>query len=392
MKAWVLPEYGERSIVEIPHFILEYFGVERHPLMKNHSDSKTLDELKISGSRAHLVFLIIDGLGYQLFKKLKSDGSVPFLASLNSTYLTSTFPSTTATALVSLSTGLVPAKHGILGFKMFLERPYTTMNTIFYTIYGLKGVEVPEDIQKFMPEYYIYESLARGGIRVFSILKKEFIGSPFSRLVHGYIENMPHINEIDLLSQAVRILRKATQRTFISLYTPTLDSLSHTYGPYSDEVTEFMKVLDGLLERLLAPYLDNVQLIITADHGHIDTSFENAVNICEKSMIYRNIVGYPAGEPRAMYLRVRHKKEFIREIKEEYGDKIVVMEIEDVEREGLWGGRLENHFRERVGDIVLVPADRSYVLCTDEPPEVMKMRGRHGGLSIDEMLVPLLFN
>ena len=203
---------------------------------------------------------------------------------------------------------------------------------------------------------------------------------------------MPHINEIDLLSQAVRILRKATQRTFISLYTPTLDSLSHTYGPYSDEVTEFMKVLDGLLERLLAPYLDNVQLIITADHGHIDTSFESAVNICEKSMIYRNIVGYPAGEPRAMYLRVRHKKEFIREIKEEYGDKIVVMEIEDVEREGLWGGRLENSFRERVGDIVLVPADRSYVLCTDEPPEVMKMRGRHGGLSIDEMLVPLLFN
>ncbi len=392
MRAWVLPEYGSRSIVEIPHFITEYFGAERHPLLKNHSDSKTLDFLGIKPEKEYLVLFIIDGLGYQLYKKLKDDNVIPFLASLKDAYLTSTFPSTTATALVSLSTGLVPAKHGILGFKMFLERPYTTMNTIFYTIHGLETTKVPQEPQEFMADYYIYEALARSGVRVYSILKKEFIGSPFSKIVHGYIENSPHVHEIDLLTQVPRILQKAAMRTFISLYTSTLDSLSHTYGPYSEEVFEFMRVLDGLLERLIGPILDRIQILVTADHGHIDTSGGNAINICNSASIYRKIIGFPAGEPRAVYLRVKHKKEFLREIKEEYGDLVSVMEVEDAEKEGLWGGKLENDYRDRVGDIVLIPKEDAYILCKDEAQEVLKMKGRHGGLSIEEMLVPLIFN
>ncbi len=392
MKAWVMPEYGERSIVEIPHFITEYFGAERHPLLDNHSDSNTFETLKIVGSRKNLILFVIDGLGYQLFKRLSEEKVIPFLASLKNTYLTSTFPSTTATALVSLSTGLPPARHGILGFKMFLERPYTTMNTIYYTIQGLESARVPVKPEDFMPEYYVYEPLARKGVKVYSFLKKEFIGSPFSKIVHGYISPLPHLTEIDLLTQSARLLKSTTSRAFVSLYTPTLDSLSHTYGPYSEEVFEYMRMLDALLGRTIKPVLDDTLLIVTADHGHIDTSSKNAVRLCDKSHIYKNIIGFPAGEPRAMYLRVKRKKEFVREVKEEFGELLEVMEVSDVEKKGLWGDDLNEEYRNRVGDVVIIPNDRHFLLCKDESRAVLEMKGRHGGLSIDEMLVPLIFN
>lgn len=391
MRAWVLPEYGKRSIVEVPRFILEYFRADVPPFLKSSIESGVLDFLEISMEKDHLVLLIIDGLGYRLYKKLKEDKVIPFMSSLNDTYLTSTFPSTTATALVSLSTGLVPARHGILGFKMFLDRPYTTMNTIFYTVHGLGTLQVPEDPQNYMARYYIYEGLAKSGVKVYSILKKEFIGTPFSKIVHGYMEHIPHVHEIDLLTQVNKILRKTSMRSFISLYTATLDTLSHAYGQYSQEVYEFMQMFDRLLEELLAPQINTVQLLITADHGHIDTSFDDAIDICESPAILKKIIGYPAGEPRAVYLRVKHLKEFVKEVEREYGDLITVMKVDEVEKEGLWGGKLEDAFKERAGDIVLIPEGNHYLLCKDEE-EILKMKGRHGGLSIEEMLVPLIFN
>ncbi len=392
MKAWVLPEYGRRSIVEIPHFILEYFGAERHPLMENHSDSVTFREFKINMEKSHLLFVLIDGLGYKLFNRLKEENAVPFLSSLNFTYLTSTFPSTTATALVSLSSGLVPSEHGILGFKMFLQRPYTTMNTIFYTVEGLKDTKVPLKEDEFMPKYYIYESLARKGIKVYPFLKKDFIGSSFSRIVYGFKENVPHVHDVDLVVVASKIFKKGGGRKFISLYTPTLDSLSHTYGPYSEEVTAFMRFFDSVLERYFSPVLNDTLLIISADHGHIDTSYEGAINICERESIYKRIIGYPAGEPRAVYLNVRNKKDFVRDLKEEFGDKLNVMLRQDVEHEGLWGGKLKDEFRVRAGDVVIIPKENYYVVCKDEPESVLKMKGRHGGLSLEEMLVPFIYS
>lgn len=392
MKAWVLPEYGIKSIVEIPHFILEFFGAERHPLLKNHSDSTTFEDLKIDKEKKDLVFILIDGLGYKLFKKLAEDSVIPFLSSFNSTYLTSTFPSTTATALVSLSSGYTPSDHGILGFKMFLERPYTTMNTIFYAIEGLDSVKVPFEEESFMAAFYVYEALARKGVKVYPFLKKEFIDTSFSKIVYGFIKNVPYVHDVDLIVRASEILKRSNMRKFVSLYTPTLDSLSHTYGPYSEEVAAFMHFFDGLLERYLSPLLRDVLLVITADHGHIETTPQNAIMLCDKENIYRRIIGYPAGEPRAMYLNVRNKKEFIRDVREEFGDKLEIKLRSEVEHEGLWGGKLKDEFKVRVGDVVLIPNENYYIICKEENESVLKMRGRHGGLSLEEMLVPFIYN
>ncbi len=392
MKALVMPEYGGKSIVEVPHFIMEFFGASRHPLMEHHTDSLTFQELNINKDKEHLVLIIIDGLGYQLFKKLKEEHAIPFLSSLHSAYITSTFPSTTATALVSFASGLLPSEHGILGFRMFLDRPFTTMNTIFYNIEGLENTRVPLDEKVFMPEFYIYESLAREGVRVYPFLRKEFIGSSFSKIVYGFMENVPHSDDIDLVVGASKVLDKEGGRRFISLYTPTVDTLSHAYGPYSEEVLAFMRFFDELLDRYLSKYMDNTLFLITADHGHIPTTEEKSIDICKKSGIYKRIIGYPAGEPRAMYLNVRDKKEFVKEVENEFGDVVHVMLRSEVEHKGLWGGKLKEEFRQRVGDVVLIPKENYYIVCGDNDKNTSFMKGRHGGLSLEEMLVPLIYN
>src|SRR5690242_15887382 len=63
-----------------------------------------------------VVLLVLDGLGWNAVQDHAA--SMPRLAQLEGGAITTVAPSTTATALTSISTGLPPARHGIVGYRM----------------------------------------------------------------------------------------------------------------------------------------------------------------------------------------------------------------------------------------------------------------------------------
>ena len=72
---------------------------------------------EIIGEHAHVVFVMVDGLGMNLVEREAPD---EFFRSHTVMELRSVFPSSTAPALTSLATGLWPAEHAVPGWYTYL--------------------------------------------------------------------------------------------------------------------------------------------------------------------------------------------------------------------------------------------------------------------------------
>src|SRR6185437_9574443 len=66
----------------------------------------------------HVVLLVLDGLGWNAVREHAAD--MPVLAGMQGGPITTVVPSTTATALTSIATGLAPAQHGVLGYRVLV--------------------------------------------------------------------------------------------------------------------------------------------------------------------------------------------------------------------------------------------------------------------------------
>ena len=62
------------------------------------------------------VLLVLDGLGWEQLQERRH--LAPTLASMVGGPITTVAPSTTATALTSITTGLTPGEHGLVGYRM----------------------------------------------------------------------------------------------------------------------------------------------------------------------------------------------------------------------------------------------------------------------------------
>ncbi|MDZ7734066.1 MAG: alkaline phosphatase family protein [Acidimicrobiia bacterium] len=66
-----------------------------------------------------VVLLVVDGLGWdQLQDRLDR---LPHLGAMAGSPISTVVPSTTATAMTSLTTGLPPGEHGVIGYRIHVE-------------------------------------------------------------------------------------------------------------------------------------------------------------------------------------------------------------------------------------------------------------------------------
>ena len=70
------------------------------------------------GHAEQVVLLILDGLGWEQLQERRP--LMPAVSSMVGGAITTVAPSTTATALSSIATGLTPAEHGLLGYRMMM--------------------------------------------------------------------------------------------------------------------------------------------------------------------------------------------------------------------------------------------------------------------------------
>jgi len=391
----VIPDYRGFCIDAIPDLVSSLYGLSstRAPLL-----SLELSSLIDSGFKRVVLFLI-DGLGYlhlcnllDRFRKLYlhrliRDGI--FLP------LTSVFPATTATALTTYSTGCTPQEHGMLGYRLYLKETCAITNMVRLSLLGNSesnsAVKAGIDLETFLGVPTVYEKLSAMGVQTHLILSRHIASSGLSSILYKRIDCInPVVNLSDMLVTARRVLEQTSDRVFVSLYWGATDAIAHTHGPWGEEFTAEFRAIDAALERELKDSKDTL-LILCTDHGFVGMEESDYLSICDYPELEQNLVMPPVGETRASYLFVKPGKKTAVAgfINENFGGDIVCIDSRDALAQGLFGlGDPGSRIYDRIGDLIALSTGKRALYYPYK--NSTKLKGMHGGMTPQEMLVPLI--
>src|ERR671915_2038623 len=239
-----LPRYGEASLADLMPSLLAALDVP------GYANPLGVEPLR----RACL--LVADGLGWELL--LANRRFAPVLAGAveRRRPVTTGFPSTTATSLASIGTGLPPGHHGLVGYTIALPGMERAFNCLRWSPYGLGGSKdlrdrfVPERAQ---PESTAFEVAAADGVEVTLVGAAEYAASGFTRAALRGGDYWRTHSLGDQAAGAVRGLGKG-RRSLVYLYHPDLDRTGHVRGvagePWRLELAHIDRLVGPVAERL----------------------------------------------------------------------------------------------------------------------------------------------
>lgn len=355
-----LPDYGGACVANIVPALLE--GVpEEAPWLPG----CLLDAHQV-------VLLVLDGLG-SLQLQARPD-IAPTLASMQGGWVHTVAPSTTATALTSITTGVAPGVHGIVGYR--IAEQGEVLNVLRWSTPGgdARSRISPEDMQPVEPFC---------SQRPPTVTRSEFAQSGFTRAhlrgarAHGY--RVPSTMFVELRGLL------AAGEPFVYAYYEGLDKVAHEYGFGAYYDAELAAV-----DRLVADVCDllprDAALAITADHGQVEVGDA----IVELDAGIGPHLASQSGEGRFRWLHARPgRSRQLLEAARAHADVAWVVSRDEVVDGHWFGPRVDDAALRRLGDVALVARDDvSFHDPRDTGP--FQLVGRHGSVTPAEMRVPLL--
>ena len=184
------------------------------------------------------------------------------------------------------------------------------------------------------------------------------------------------------------------QRKYVYAYWPELDSNAHEHGIGSRQAA----VQFAELDRAFNHFLDEMKgtetlMIVTADHGFIDSTPEHCIQLQDHPVLANMLLLPLCGERRAAYCYVHGNKhqQFEDYIRNEFSERITLHSSDAILEERYYGlGEPHPQLANRIGDYVLILKDnytiKDWILGEERHTHI----GFHGGLSKDEIYVPLI--
>ncbi len=328
----------------------------------------------VAGSRS-VVLLVLDGLGWNLLEAHRS--MLPALGAMEGGPVTTVAPSTTASALTSLTTGLAPSAHGITGFRLRVEEG--VLNVLRWRLDG--GRPPPE-------AFSVQRHTAFLGRSVPVVTRSEFRTSGFTdaHLRGGRFEGW---STVAVLVERCRRLVADGER-FVYAYYPGVDTVAHEYGLHGSFLDAELRFADRLVGRLVEALPPDACVLVTADHGQVHLPPGAWTSLAPLDPFVDVYSG--EGRFRHVYARRGAAADLLDAALDEFGDQAWIFGRDQLLDEGWLGPRGAapgRSVRRRVGDVVL--AAREPVAFTDPgfAAETILV-GAHGSLTPDEMLVPLV--
>lgn len=391
----VLPDYAGYSICNVSQLVLRNFELPNRcpdclaPLLERRY--------------RRVVLLIIDALGWNQLHRWVEE--LPALRRLyeraRAVPLTVPFPSTTTVALTALYTGLTPAEHTITGHYVYLREVGAVMDVLRFSpagdprreVYAERGV----DVHQLFPMYTVFEALRKGGRCGLSLTRGIFTNTALGWLHHVGAEVTGYLSEGDMFVHLRRLLRQEERDGLVVMYWDVVDMLSHEYGPFSPMVRAavdgfFYSLEREVLERLTPSERADTLLLITGDHGQCDTTPEEAVCLGEEPALRERLLLPPAGQSRAPYLYANQGEvDALGAELRRFEDRFLVLTSQQALAAGLFGSpEHSGRIRSRVGDYIAIGRDGAQLLGAEILRDQLGRKGRHGSLTEDEMIVPLL--
>jgi hypothetical protein len=377
------PDYEGGSIVNLMASIETAFGGR-----SGYAELRDLASAEIAAAR-NLCLVVVDGLGARQLARTV-DGSV--LRRHARAAITSTFPTTTATAITTFMTGLAPQQHGLTGWHMYFRELGAVLAVLpFRPRYG--GPPLADGVTPAgllgIPAF-----ADRLDATAFVVSPSAIVDSVFNVAHAGRAQRVGHAG-VDQLFAAVRdAVRGSRGRTYVYAYYSEIDSLAHAHGIGSGEVQTELGRVDAAFGRLLEELGGTDTLVVaTADHGFVDTRPETVVDLDDHPELAETLLVPLCGEPRVAYcyLKPGAERAFERYVETRLADRASLARSEDLVAQGWFGpGAPHPRLGDRVGDYVLVMKD-GCAIRDHVPGERRHVQiGVHGGASEDEMLVPLV--
>jgi predicted AlkP superfamily pyrophosphatase or phosphodiesterase len=321
-----------------------------------------------------VVLVVLDGLGaLQLAERATL---APILAGGALIPMTSVAPSTTVAALTSLFTGAAPGLHGMIGYRIATDEG--VLQALSWTIDQKPAGDriVPEEFELVEP------ALVDDGVAVTYVADERFATSCFTRahLRGANYVGTKHLDEaIALLAEDQRTHRMSV------VYHDEIDKVAHHDGLGSTYEAAIVRA-DAFVAELRRVLADDVALVVTADHGQVP-GFANGR---ELSASLAAKVRFMSGEGRFRWLHANpgFDEHFVAQVHDEFDDVAWVWSCNEAIEAGLFGP-VDDEVAHRFGDVAIVPFDDSFIADPTLAIEA-RMKSRHGSLTPEEVLVPLI--
>ena len=399
----VWPRYEGRSVGNLAATVGRALGVPLDGVLPPLAD-ELLDGMLDGVKR--VILLVMDAMGWMALRRvMATDAGLVFhrLAEQGRLMpLTTTFLSTTNSVLSSIWTGCPPAQHGLLGYELYLREWMMAVEAIGFSSpfapFSNTLLAWGFDPEAFLPVPSLAQRLAPFGVPTYSVIQKGLTSTPLSRMhFRGAKEVRGHSYGSDFWLTLRRTLSaQGNGRRLIAGYWSAVDTLAHKFGP-EDESGEVeirsiaMLMEDVFLRRLTPEEREGTLLLMTADHGQIHTPARQVVAAEAHPALLDMLWMPPVGEGRVPFFYVRdgaHDDAWAY-LHEAFGGEFTFLSRAQLLESGLLGpGEVYREVPYRLGDIIGIATGNGAFTRTKEGVE--RLPGRHGGLSPEEMLVPLL--
>jgi hypothetical protein len=344
------------------------------------------------GTRA-VVVLLVDGLGRRLLDEHAD--LAPRLAGSPGQTLDAPFPTTTATSLTSIGTGLPPGQHGLVGYSLAV--PGHERRLVVLT-WGWERQDLDLDAREDVPPEWLQPSptvLERAGsvgVDAVAVLRPEFPTSGLTRAGLRGGQVLTATGLTDTLTAAVGAATTTTRPTVVYAHHGDLDTIGHVTGPGTDHWCAELQRIDDELSRVVDGLPPDVALVVTADHGMVHIPPAGFVELADEPALLDG-VRLLTGDPRARQLHtVPGAAEDVAAAWQEHAGERAHVVTRDLAVEAGWfGPQVDDRVRPLIGDVVIgagVP-DVAWV-HRDADPFGGRLVGQHGGLTRDEVEVPAL--
>ena len=403
----VWPCYESFNLSKIPSTVLSLLGVAQPDHALSQLVRGALDNRR---RPSKVVLLLIDGFGwhhwlryaarYDAFNRLTERGAVA--------PLTTVFPSTTAAALTTIHSGLTPQEHGLPEWWVYFDELDGIAASLPFTPLGGRGpdrlLEAGVKPTMLFQARTIYQALASARVPSFTFIRGAYARSAYSSVAHKGSTTVPFFNAADLLVNLRQKISEVPGPAYFFVYWDAFDAIAHTYGPHTPHYEAELAGFSYLLQRELiaktpAQTAADVLLLVTADHGHINVSPRDALYLNRYPTFVRSLAVshtgkriLPWGSPRDLFVRVQEEclPEIASWLARRLAGRATVMTSDEALRQQLFGlGKCHRYFKRRVGNLLILPHGNALIWYEHLKGKKFTLRGMHGGLRPDEMLIPL---
>lgn len=323
---------------------------------------------------ATYLLVLIDGLGA---RQLDHPAAGP-LALANRATIHAPFPTTTTVSLASVSTGLPPARHGLIGHFVLLDGHPAPVNALRWV--DTSGRALHSYAPALLPAPNLWERLAEAGVESITVQPAGFEGTPLTRALYRGCR-FEGVATTDEWARAALDMAKVPGRLIFAYY-PAVDIAAHMHGLHSRNYAAALNDVAIAWERMAIRLPDHVAMIGTADHGVVPVA-DSAKHLLP-GWRSRGLTLF--GDPRALYVKGP------RRIIDDLGSGIPADWYPRSALSGLWGPEPAPGMAGRATVIVKPDgaflAHEGHVLLPGHMDR--RLAGYHGGLDPREVDIPLL--